>query len=72
MKKYLMNKNVEHNGRKYLSGSEIKPSDPGFKEIVQSGHAKEFVFDDEDTKPIRDVEEKESTQFSKSARKSYK
>lgn len=44
MKKYLMNKNVNHNGKDYLKGSEIKEGDDGFKSIVDSGHTDSFDF----------------------------
>ncbi len=42
MKKYVMNKNVEHNGKPYPKGTEIKESDDGFKNLVQAGHADEL------------------------------
>lgn len=44
MKKYLMNKNVEHNGKMYLKGAEIKEGDLGFNDIVNKGHADVFDF----------------------------
>lgn len=33
-----MNKNVSYNGISYANGSEIKESDPGFKDLKQAGH----------------------------------
>ena len=39
MKRYLMNKNVDHNGKKYAKGVEISKGDEGFEEIIQAGHA---------------------------------
>lgn len=39
MSKYLMNKDVIHDGEIYKKGSELKPSAKGFKTLVQSGHA---------------------------------
>lgn len=40
---YVMNKNVEHNGKAYLKGQEIKPGDAGFDIIVKAGHADKSV-----------------------------
>lgn len=44
MKKYVMNKNVMHGGKMYANGVEIGEGDPGFKELVQSGHATVMTF----------------------------
>lgn len=38
---YVMNKNVSHNGKDYPAGSEIKPGDEGFKELLKAGHVNE-------------------------------
>jgi len=35
---FKVNKNINHNGRLYAAGSEIKPSDPGFKDLKAAGH----------------------------------
>lgn len=50
MKKYIMNKNVIHDGQMYSKNSEIKNSDKGFKELVHSGHANEIEIESEPEK----------------------
>lgn len=76
MKKYLLNKNVLHNGISYQKGQEIRPCNVGFKEIVSQGHADELIFaDDFDSKGLEDVkieQETKPTQQFKSSKKSYK
>ena len=79
MKKYVMNKNVEHNGKPYSKGQEIKPSDEGFKSIVQAGHADEIGFsnDEPSMPPKAEVEvesksEEQPEQPSKSRKQSKK
>jgi hypothetical protein len=57
MKKYVMNKHVEHNGKKYVKDSEIKESDDGFKSIVEAGHAKEFSFSEASESAEQSVEQ---------------
>lgn len=37
--KYMMNKNVTHNGKFYAKDSEISASDDGCKSLVNAGHA---------------------------------
>lgn len=51
MKKYLMNKNVEHNGKMYAKGSEIQEGDDGFEEIVKKGHAQVLDLKDGEASP---------------------
>jgi hypothetical protein len=38
---YLVNKNINHNGKDYPKGSEIKSSDAGFKDLLGAGHLDE-------------------------------
>lgn len=38
---FVVNKNISHNGKDYLNGSEIKKGDAGFDELVKAGHAVE-------------------------------
>ncbi len=47
-----MNKNVEHDGKSYPKGSEIKESDNGFKALTSVGHADEV----ESSEPEKEVE----------------
>lgn len=68
MKKFLMNKNVEHNGKSYAKGSEIKEGEPGFKDIVQAGHAVAV----EDKAEIKVEQEEKPEQPQKPAGKSNK
>lgn len=51
MKKYLVNKDIDHDGKLYKKGSEIKEGDKGFKEILNAGHAQMFEFADGDAEP---------------------
>ncbi len=44
MKKYMMNKNVLHNGKMYASGTELVEGADGFKDLVQAGHATVMTF----------------------------
>ena len=58
MKKYLMNKNVEHDGKFYAKGVEISEGDKGYKELIEMGHADEFLFKDEAPADADDKSEK--------------
>lgn len=42
MKTYKMNKNVEHNGKPYPLGMEIKEGEANCKLLVEAGHASEI------------------------------
>jgi hypothetical protein len=57
MRKYVMNKNVMHNGKSYKKGDEIQESHDGFKEIVSGGHADELKFEDAAEAPVEDAPE---------------
>lgn len=74
MKKYIMNKNVDHNGKFYAKGSEIGDGDPGFKDIVKAGHAQD-PFEKEPAEPEQKAEgeqEEQSSQQAKSVNKPKK
>lgn len=66
--KHVVNKNLDHNGKLYAKGDEIKPSDPGFKELLQAGHANEVK---EEAKAASEPEQK-SVEQAKPASKSKK
>jgi len=78
MKFYKMNKNVEHNGKLYAKGQEIKPSDAGFKEIVDKGHAEVIEVSEKSEEPMQESSEvasgpeEQSSESVKPARKSKK
>jgi hypothetical protein len=38
---FKVNKNLDYNGNVYAKDSEIKETDPGFKELKQAGHVEE-------------------------------
>jgi len=40
---FVVNKNINHNGKSYAKDSEIKESDAGFKELLKSGHVNEGI-----------------------------
>lgn len=42
MAKYMMNKNVDHDGTLYAKDSEIKKGDKGFDELLHKGHVAEI------------------------------
>ena len=71
--KHIMNKNVIHNGKSYAKGSEILPSDDGFKSIVDAGHANPSG-DAQSSEPMQDMGESEGQSESqgKPAKKSKK
>jgi hypothetical protein len=40
-KKYVLKSNVEHNGKFYKQGSEIKQGEDGYDMLIKAGHAVE-------------------------------
>lgn len=69
MKKYLMNKNVVHNGKDYPNGSELKESDDGFKSLIAQGHATELKFADPVEVKAEESEEQSEPTFNKKGKK---
>jgi hypothetical protein len=72
MKKYVMNKNVMHDGKQFLKGDEIDGKHP----LVADGHADELVFKgeavgsaDEPSFPEPEVEVEEKHHSKKHGRK---
>lgn len=65
MKVFTMNKLVIHDGKRYEKGAQIKDGDPGFKDMVDKGHADGMEVADagaasEEAAPEADGEEAES------------
>lgn len=52
MSKFIMNKNVMHNGKAYAVNTEIGQDDAGFEDLKQAGHATEV--EDEASEKIVD------------------
>lgn len=73
MKKYLMNKNVEHDGTAYAKGSEVKGEVA--KLFAEMGHAQEFSFSEGEEAPAEQVpegSEDQSAEQEKPVKKSRK
>ncbi len=69
MKKYVMNKNVQHNKSEYPKGSEIAESADGFNELLKSGHIDTVDFS---ASPKAEVEPSEESEKPKQSGKQSK
>jgi hypothetical protein len=66
---YVVNKNIEHNGKSYSKGSEIKKDDKGFDLLKQAGHV-EALSEPKAEANEGSKQEEQSVESEKPARKS--